>query len=118
MSRAAYLARYEERTGVIVHWRSRVERHVPYQVEQELWRVLQEALTNVEHHAARDVLRDRLPGHGDHVSLIIEDDGRGFDPAARRRATTTASSECASAPTPSARISSWTATRAGHPSFR
>ena len=46
-----YLARYEERTGLIVHWRSRVERHVPYQVEQELWRILQEALTNIEHHA-------------------------------------------------------------------
>jgi signal transduction histidine kinase len=78
---APYLARYEERTGVIVHWRSRVERHVPYQVEQELWRVLQEALTNIEHHAHATCCSIDYRVTADHVSLIIEDDGRGFDPS-------------------------------------
>ena len=77
---AAYLARYEERTGVIVHWRSRVERHLPYQVEQELWRVLQEALTNIEHHTHATCCAIDYRVTASHVSLIIEDDGRGFDP--------------------------------------
>ena len=78
---APYLARWEERTGVIVHWRSRVERHVPYQVEQELWRVMQEALTNIEHHAHATACAIDYRVTANHVSLIIEDDGRGFDPA-------------------------------------
>jgi signal transduction histidine kinase len=76
-----YLNRYEERTGVIVHWRSRVERHVPYQVEQELWRVLQEALTNIEHHADATACAIDYRVTDTHVSLIIEDDGAGFDPS-------------------------------------
>ena len=85
---APYLARWEERTGVIVHWRSRVERHVPYQVEQELWRVMQEALTNIEHHAHATACAIDYRVTANHVSLIIEDDGRGFDPAASRAITT------------------------------
>jgi signal transduction histidine kinase len=74
-----YLARYEERTGLIVHWRSRVERHVPYQVEQEVWRVMQEALTNVEHHAHATACAIDYQVTPTCLTLIIEDDGRGFD---------------------------------------
>ena len=76
-----YLARYEERTGLIVHWRSRVERHVPYQVEQELWRVLQEALTNIEHHADATACAIDYRITDTHLSLVVEDDGQGFDPS-------------------------------------
>jgi len=76
-----YLVRYEERTGVIVHWRSRVERHVPYQVEQELWRVLQEALINIEHHAHATACAIDYRVTSTRVTLVVEDDGRGFDPA-------------------------------------
>ena len=78
---AEYLNRFEERTGVIVHWRSRVERHVPYQVERELWRLLQEALTNIEHHAHATACAVDYRATATQVSLIIEDDGRGFDPS-------------------------------------
>jgi signal transduction histidine kinase len=74
-----YLARYEERTGLIVHWRSRVERHVPYQIEQELWRVLQEALTNIEHHAHATACAIDYRVTANRIALVIEDDGRGFD---------------------------------------
>ncbi|HEX4492169.1 MAG TPA: GAF domain-containing sensor histidine kinase [Acidimicrobiia bacterium] len=76
-----YLARYEERTGLAVHWRSRVERHLPYQVEQELWRMMQEALTNVEHHAEANMCTIDYRVSPTHVSLTVEDDGRGFEPA-------------------------------------
>jgi signal transduction histidine kinase len=75
-----YLARYEQRTGLIVHWRSRVERHVPYQVEQELWRVMQEALTNIEHHAHATACAIDYRVTATRVTLVVEDDGRGFDP--------------------------------------
>jgi signal transduction histidine kinase len=76
-----YLVRYEERTGLIVHWRSRVERHIPYQVEQELWRVLQEALINIEHHAHATACAIDYRVTSTRVTLVVEDDGRGFDPA-------------------------------------
>jgi signal transduction histidine kinase len=74
-----YLARYEERTGVIVHWRSRIERHVPFQVEQELWRMMQEALANIEHHAEANACAIDYQVTATQLTLVVEDDGRGFD---------------------------------------
>ena len=87
---AAYLARWEERTGVIVHWRSRVERHVPYQVEQELWRVMQEALTNIEHHAHATACAIDYRVTANHVSLDHRGRRPRLRPGASSRATTTA----------------------------
>jgi signal transduction histidine kinase len=48
-----------------------------------LYRYLQEALTNVAKHAQADQVRVVLRCDGKTVSLSVEDDGRGFDRAAR-----------------------------------
>jgi signal transduction histidine kinase len=48
-------------------------------VETVLYRALQEALTNVARHAGAGNVAILLERHPDHVSLIVEDDGRGFD---------------------------------------
>jgi two-component system sensor histidine kinase UhpB len=50
--------------------------------EQELvvYRVAQEALTNALRHADASSLRFSLGTHGDDVVLVVEDNGRGFDP--------------------------------------
>ncbi len=50
--------------------------------EQELvvYRVAQEALTNALRHAEADTLRFSLRADRGEVVLVIEDDGRGFDP--------------------------------------
>jgi PAS domain S-box-containing protein len=47
--------------------------------ETVLYRVLQEALTNIAKHASAKNVAILLERHPDHVSLIVEDDGRGFD---------------------------------------
>jgi signal transduction histidine kinase len=64
-----------------------VEAHrLPLQLETTLYRIAQEALTNVTRHASAkrvSVLLERRPGH---VSLIVEDDGVGFDAAGRAAA--------------------------------
>jgi PAS domain S-box-containing protein len=49
------------------------------EVETLLYRVLQEALTNIAKHAAAANVDILLERHSDHVSLIVEDDGAGFD---------------------------------------
>jgi signal transduction histidine kinase len=77
-----YLARFAERTGVQVHWRHSVQQRLPMPIEQEVWRILQEAITNVERHAhARDVYVTWDVRHGRGL-LEVRDDGRGFDPTA------------------------------------
>jgi PAS domain S-box-containing protein len=52
---------------------------LPDDVETVLYRVLQEALTNVAKHGAAGNVAILLERRPDHVSLIVEDDGRGFD---------------------------------------
>ena len=53
---------------------------LPPAVELNLFRIVQEALTNVEKHAQAKTVRLRLSFQGDTVVLRIQDDGRGFAP--------------------------------------
>jgi signal transduction histidine kinase len=50
------------------------------EAETTLYRIAQEALTNVAKHAHADSVDVILERRADHVSLIIEDDGVGFEP--------------------------------------
>jgi signal transduction histidine kinase len=55
---------------------------VPGELGTTVYRIVQEALTNVARHAAArhaSVVIEKPDGE---VRLIVEDDGRGFDPAA------------------------------------
>jgi signal transduction histidine kinase len=76
-----YVERWSRRTGVGVNFVARTNgRHLPIQVEQELWRILQESLTNVERHAdASDVGITWEIDRG-RARLEVRDDGRGMDP--------------------------------------
>jgi signal transduction histidine kinase len=49
---------------------------------QALFRIADEALTNVERHAAAQQVAVRLAFGNDRIDLVIRDDGVGFDPAA------------------------------------
>jgi two-component system sensor histidine kinase UhpB len=76
--------------GVSRRTRLRVERHVAaglpaLAAEEELviYRVAQEALTNVARHSGATAAIVQLRSDDGKVELIVQDDGRGFDPAAR-----------------------------------
>ena len=55
------------------------ERLAP-EIETVIYRVVQEALTNVVRHASANTASVTLSGRGGHVRVFIEDDGVGFDP--------------------------------------
>lgn len=57
---------------------------LPADVETALYRIVQEALTNVVKHAHARSVSIVLARKPDTVALVIEDDGRGFDPATTR----------------------------------
>lgn len=83
MALRRFVSEWSEQSGVTVDFHSRgaATRRLPAETETALYRVAQEALANVFRHAeARrvSVLLERRSGS---VSLIVEDDGRGFDPA-------------------------------------
>jgi len=49
-------------------------------VESGLYRIAQEALTNIQRHAEAHSARLELIATPEQVSLVVVDDGRGFDP--------------------------------------
>lgn len=76
-----YVRDWSERSGVkadfqAVKWRQRLDT----EVETTLYRVVQEALTNVARHAQATQVGVLLELKNGTVSAIIEDNGRGFDP--------------------------------------
>lgn len=72
---------FTSETGVRVRVRAETRTALPPQVEAELFRIAQEALTNVRHAEATEVeivLQSTTRG----VRLAVRDNGRGFDPRA------------------------------------
>jgi NarL family two-component system sensor histidine kinase LiaS len=76
-----YAARWQEHTGIKVETVISSERPLPLEVEQALYRVLQESLSNVARHAEADSVSLNLSIAPDQVTLSISDNGRGFEPA-------------------------------------
>jgi two-component system, NarL family, sensor kinase len=55
-------------------------RALPLRIEAGLYRIAQEALTNVLRHAQATRLNVQLVIQPEQIKLIVEDDGRGFEP--------------------------------------
>ena len=73
---------FEERSGIRTAVESSLsEERLPSEAETALYRVVQEALTNVVKHAGAETVSIVVARRGAGVSAVIEDDGRGFDAA-------------------------------------
>ncbi|MDY6877480.1 MAG: histidine kinase [Chloroflexota bacterium] len=79
---ADYLVAYERRESIEVHWQAVDDVSLPLTHEQALFRVAQEALTNVARHAQATWVKVELHATPETVTLEIADDGSGFDPTA------------------------------------
>jgi two-component system NarL family sensor kinase len=66
-------------TGVRVHVQAPAEASLPLRVEAELLRIAQEALANVRQHAHATAVEITLRATDQEASLVIADDGAGFD---------------------------------------
>ncbi len=81
-------ADFTNRTGVPVKLVSaQLTERLPADTELTLYRILQEALKNIEKHARARGVNVSLSQHGDFVQLEINDDGVGFNPGRRRGAS-------------------------------
>ena len=78
----AYAERWQEHTGVSAATSVSGSRPLPLEVEQALYRILQEALANVARHAEAESVAIALDITPDTVKLTVSDDGRGFEPDA------------------------------------
>ena len=70
---------FREQTGIKVDLESRLgEQRLPFDIETALYRITQEALTNVVKHARAKRVSIVLTKRNGAVSAVIEDDGRGI----------------------------------------
>jgi signal transduction histidine kinase len=71
---------FAEQTGMRVDLESQIRERLPTEVETALYRIVQEALTNVVKHAQATAVSIVLAPKSGAVTALIEDDGRGFTP--------------------------------------
>jgi signal transduction histidine kinase len=84
---AAYLRSFSKRTGIraqLTH--EGLEGRLPPDAEVCVYRIVQEALTNVARHSGAIACSVAVARQGDTVTLVIEDQGRGITGAADRLA--------------------------------
>jgi signal transduction histidine kinase len=76
-----HIRKYENRFGLRVDFEAvgLEEQRLPPTLETALYRIIQEALTNVARHARATTVSVLLEQRDGRVRSIIEDDGRGFD---------------------------------------
>jgi signal transduction histidine kinase len=74
--------RFGERTGIRTDYASTLHYRLPEEVETHLFRITQEALTNVARHSGATRVVVELYVEGDRVRLSVEDNGRGLSGSA------------------------------------
>ena len=79
---AKYVQDWSKRVNIAVelHTSGLLDDRLPSEAETALYRIAQEALNNVAKHARASSVDIILERRTDHVLLIIEDDGIGFEP--------------------------------------
>lgn len=72
---------FGQRCGLSVHCLYHLhDPHLPAPLSVALFRIVQEALTNIERHAQAQHVQITLECGGHNLHLLVEDDGIGFDP--------------------------------------
>jgi PAS domain S-box-containing protein len=79
-----YVQNWSARAGISaeLHASGLLDDRLGSEAETTLYRIAQEALTNVAKHSGARNVELILERRADHVLLIVEDDGAGFDPGA------------------------------------
>jgi signal transduction histidine kinase len=73
--------RFNERTGIEVHYESSITVRLPDETETHLFRIAQEALTNVARHSKATRVEMGLRREDGKIRLRISDNGKGIDTA-------------------------------------
>lgn len=78
-----YVGDWADRFGITVdlHAGNLGDDRFPTELETNAYRIVQEAMTNVLKHAAASTVSLVLERHGGSLQIIVEDNGKGFDPA-------------------------------------
>lgn len=71
---------YQDRSGLDVRLRLEPVEGLPANAELTIYRLIQEALTNISKYAQARRIDIQLRAHAESVQVLVRDDGRGFNP--------------------------------------
>lgn len=71
--------RFTERTGIAADYKSNFHERLKDETETHLFRIVQEALTNVARHSGAKHVGIELERDGERIHLKMKDDGHGFE---------------------------------------
>jgi signal transduction histidine kinase len=74
---------FRQGTGIPISASVNIPVSVPLEVNRALYRILQEALTNISKYAQATTVKVQLRTEADQIRLTVVDDGQGFDSAQR-----------------------------------
>jgi ligand-binding sensor domain-containing protein/signal transduction histidine kinase len=74
-----YVFEWENRNGVMINLDIKKPRRLDLEMEQAIYRMIQEALANVARHSQSDQVEVSLKYDDECVAVTVEDNGRGFD---------------------------------------
>lgn len=77
--------RFSQRTQIAVEYESNLDTRLAESLETHLFRITQEALTNIARHSGASRATVRLTVRNGHVRLAITDNGKGLTPALEHR---------------------------------
>jgi NarL family two-component system sensor histidine kinase LiaS len=75
-----YCEEWSRQAGIDIDVRIRKQKSLPLEIEQTIFRIAQEALSNISRHSNASQVEIELAYAWDNVSCIIRDNGVGFDP--------------------------------------
>lgn len=81
----SYLHQFSKRTGTSARFNGNLQTRPTPDIETLLFRIAQEALTNIAKHAEATAVDVALKNKRERIVLTIRDDGNGFDPEALGR---------------------------------
>jgi signal transduction histidine kinase len=74
-----YVFEWENRNGVMINLDIQRPRRLDLEMEQAIYRMIQEALANVARHSQSDKVNVALIYDDDCIAVTVEDNGQGFD---------------------------------------
>jgi NarL family two-component system sensor histidine kinase LiaS len=75
------LPQWAQQTEIVANLRVEGSQTLPQVVEETLFRIVQEALSNIARHSQANLVQVTLSMSSETVTLTIQDNGQGFDPA-------------------------------------
>ncbi|MEI7026983.1 PAS domain-containing sensor histidine kinase [Paenibacillus sp. y28] len=79
----SYLQAFTEHTGIRVQLDSTLRERLDIQVETTIYRIIQEAMTNIHRYAGVGEASVTISENGSRVHVLIDDEGAGFDSGLR-----------------------------------